>query len=203
MKTQRLAKIKKTYSLDELKNAAKQALSKRDFGRLLFGYHPSVVTLERAYQELSKNEIATEHWFGWYRPRKTYKKRTSDPFVKGSLPIGSGTLRKKILKDKLLLYKCALCNLEPFWNGKTLTLQLDHIDGDKTNNLLSNLRFLCPNCHQQTDTWGPGNHLRKLPSMKELRELFKSGKKYKQIAEMYQVDPSTVAHAFKRGKERE
>ena len=37
-------------------------------------------------------------------------------------------------------------------NGKKITLQLDHIDGDNNNNKLENLRFLCPNCHSQTET---------------------------------------------------
>ena len=32
-------------------------------------------------------------------------------------------------------------------------LQLDHIDGDRSNNELGNLRLLCPNCHALTDTY--------------------------------------------------
>lgn len=34
--------------------------------------------------------------------------------------------------------------------GLPLTLEVDHIDGDFLNNILTNLRFLCPNCHRQT-----------------------------------------------------
>jgi len=48
---------------------------------------------------------------------------------------------------------CVLCGQLPFHNGKQLTLQLDHIDGNSDNNELENLRLLCPNCHTQTDTW--------------------------------------------------
>ena len=44
--------------------------------------------------------------------------------------------------------------LGPIWNGKPLSLQLDHIDGDSDNCVPSNLRLLCPNCHTQTDTYG-------------------------------------------------
>lgn len=49
---------------------------------------------------------------------------------------------------------CTWCGVGNIWNGKPLTLQIDHIDGDRRNWDLSNLRFLCPNCHSQTETFG-------------------------------------------------
>lgn len=65
-------------------------------------------------------------------------------------------LRKFIIKNKLLPYKCAICGTEK-WNGKTLSLELDHINGINNDNRLENLRFLCPNCHSQTTTYGSKN----------------------------------------------
>jgi hypothetical protein len=47
-------------------------------------------------------------------------------------------------------YECALCGCDGTWQGMPLTLEVDHIDGDYRNNLVANLRFLCPNCHRQT-----------------------------------------------------
>jgi len=47
---------------------------------------------------------------------------------------------------------CEECGISE-WNDKPLTLEVDHIDGDGSNNELTNLKILCPNCHSQTPTW--------------------------------------------------
>jgi hypothetical protein len=52
--------------------------------------------------------------------------------------------------------KCSCCNLKE-WNGKPIPLELDHINGDGTDNTLKNTRLLCPNCHAQTDTYKSKN----------------------------------------------
>lgn len=50
-------------------------------------------------------------------------------------------------------YKCVECGIEDVYNNKPLTLQIDHIDGNSRNNKESNIRFICPMCHSQTDTF--------------------------------------------------
>ena len=62
---------------------------------------------------------------------------------------------KKYLKESYG-NKCSECGISNEWNGKLLSLQLDHIDGNSDNNLLDNLRLLCPNCHSQTETYCRG-----------------------------------------------
>lgn len=71
------------------------------------------------------------------------------------------TLIREILKNNILPYECSSCPVKSDWNGITLTLQLDHINGIKNDNRLENLRFLCPNCHSQTETWGYKNRKQK------------------------------------------
>lgn len=81
--------------------------------------------------------------------------------------------RRYIISNELLPYKCAICGLSE-WNGKTLSLELDHINGINNDNRLENLRFLCPNCHSQTTTYGSRNQQRnesKYEITDELREL--------------------------------
>jgi Zn finger protein HypA/HybF involved in hydrogenase expression len=71
---------------------------------------------------------------------------------------------------------CEQCGIGEIYNNKPLTLQIDHIDGNWYNNLEHNLRFLCPNCHSQTSTYGNKKtikekettiHLRKFEISKE------------------------------------
>lgn len=63
------------------------------------------------------------------------------------------TVKHRILSKKLIPYKCEQCGQEPSWNGKELVLVLDHINGISNDNRLENLRFLCPNCNAQQETF--------------------------------------------------
>lgn len=72
-------------------------------------------------------------------------------------------LKAKLLKYKLLENKCAECKIGPEWNGKLLTLQVDHINGCNTDHRIENLRFLCPNCHSQTTTYAGANTTKRIP----------------------------------------
>lgn len=85
-------------------------------------------------------------------------------------------LRRYILNNNLIPYKCAICGID-HWNGKTLSLELDHINGINNDNRLENLRFLCPNCHSQTTTYGSRNQQRnesKYEITEDLRQLVES-----------------------------
>lgn len=60
------------------------------------------------------------------------------------------TMLRRALVEIGVPYACALCGNTGSWLDTPLTLQVDHVDGDLYNNTPQNLRFLCPNCHQQT-----------------------------------------------------
>lgn len=65
-------------------------------------------------------------------------------------------LKIKLIKAGMLKNACSICNTST-WQGKELLCELDHIDGDRTNHRLENLRLLCPNCHSQTSTYRAKN----------------------------------------------
>lgn len=70
--------------------------------------------------------------------------------------IANRHVSSRMLRERLIKYKpyvCSICGIFE-WLGKDITLHVDHENGDRRDNRLENLRFLCPNCHQQTDTWG-------------------------------------------------
>lgn len=73
-----------------------------------------------------------------------------------------GHLKRRLLKEGLLLNQCAGCGTDPIWRDKPLVLQLEHKNGIKTDNRLENLELLCPNCHSQTDTFCGKNTKRKI-----------------------------------------
>jgi len=69
-----------------------------------------------------------------------------------------GTIKLLLQRYKLKDYKCCECGCVNTWNNKPLSLQLDHINGISNDNRLENLRFLCPNCHSQTETYAGKIH---------------------------------------------
>lgn len=80
-------------------------------------------------------------------------KKTADSILIHSEYRMKSRMLKRALLEKEVPYICKNCGLSDEWNNKKLILQIDHIDGNNLNNQIENLRFLCPNCHSQTETY--------------------------------------------------
>jgi len=99
--------------------------------------------------------------FGCYNPnqsgkgihKKAPKKYELENILNGLHPeYQSYKLKNKLIEAGLKENKCECCGITQ-WNGKEIKFELHHIDGNSSNNSLSNLRILCPNCHSQTDNF--------------------------------------------------
>ena len=77
--------------------------------------------------------------------------------VENSTYTSISVLKKRLVKEGYMHYCCACCGNSGIWNDKPISLQLDHINGKCNDHRLENLRFLCPNCHSQTDTYAGKN----------------------------------------------
>jgi 5-methylcytosine-specific restriction endonuclease McrA len=86
-------------------------------------------------------------------PVQSKEKYTIEEIFKKDSPVTQKVMRGYVERHNLLEYKCQNCGCDGHWQGGEISLEIDHIDGDNTNNELSNLRYLCPNCHALTETY--------------------------------------------------
>lgn len=63
-----------------------------------------------------------------------------------------GNIKHRLIHEFGVKPECSRCQRDS-WMDEYLPLELDHIDGDPSNNVIENLRLLCPNCHSLTPTW--------------------------------------------------
>lgn len=153
---------------EELESVAKNSNSIADILRH-YGYGTTGATHQILKKRLIEDNIDIGHIKLGYNSNKGRKFNYAlskeecllaifnDTNIKSS----NGPARGYILRYNLIEYKCQKCKNEGVWENERLALHLDHIDGKRSNNKLENLRFLCPNCHSQTDTFGARNHKQK------------------------------------------
>ena len=114
-------------------------------------------TLKKKIEEF---EVDISHFTGmhWQAspnqvPQQGREKYTlEEVFVKDS-PVTQKVLRGYVERHQVIEYKCVNCGCDGNWQGGVISLEIDHIDGDNSNNELDNLRYLCPNCHALTETY--------------------------------------------------
>lgn len=97
--------------------------------------------------------IASEYGIYNFGGEGAGKKLELQEILEGKHPqYPTSKLSKRLVIEGFKEYRCEKCGISE-WCGDPISLELDHIDGNGKNHLLSNLRLLCPNCHSQTPTF--------------------------------------------------
>ena len=99
---------------------------------------------------------------------KHYEKRVCNRSDKEIFRYGAKIKLDNLKREYIIRYLggksyCEYCGITD-WNGRPLTFQIHHIDGNHQNHILNNIVLLCPNCHSQTDNYS--NRKRKNPACK-------------------------------------
>lgn len=149
----------KIWSLtkEEIQNYCNQCDSFRDLLSIL-GYRNNSGTMFNKIKTRIKTDNIDISHFNKMQGDKCGKIQTSDILVENST-YSRYHLKTRLIKEGLLEYKCTICNNYGVWLENSLKLQLEHKNGNPTDNRIENLEFLCPNCHSQTSTYCGRNKL--------------------------------------------
>lgn len=144
------------YTREILEKAVKESLNITQVLKALGISNYGGGMANHIHSRIKKLEISTSH-FLWNKTNSgsRYKggceKRTAESLLVKRSPNErreSGKRLRRALVESGVAYECSLCKVSD-WQNRSLTLEVDHINGQRTDDRKENLRFLCPNCHSQ------------------------------------------------------
>ncbi len=137
-----------------LADAVSNSASVQDVARILIGKSVGGNQHQHFKRMILKYGINTSHFLGRAHNRGKISNKRKSPGEVFTVGVRQKShLLRRALIESGIQYKCFICLIDK-WLGESISLEIDHISGDSTDNRLENLRFLCPNCHSQTHTFG-------------------------------------------------
>lgn len=148
----------RSWSDDELIAAVKGSKSYRAV-IIQLGLVPAGGNYVQIRQAIERLKIDVGHFTGqgWNEGWKSDYRRERriqelDAVLISGSRVQSHGLKKRLFHAGLKEAKCELCGwCEMSLDGR-IPVELDHINGDRYDNRLENLRILCPNCHSLQPT---------------------------------------------------
>lgn len=111
---------------------------------------------------IKKNNINIEHFNDLLKTSNYIKyDKLEDVLIENSPYTSTYSLKRRLYKEGLKDRKCEKCGQDENWLGKKIALILDHINGDRHDNRLSNLQIVCPNCNAALETHCRGLNVKK------------------------------------------
>ena len=150
-----------------------QAKYKTRSGKLICSKSPNSCSINKAKNSGgTKESAAKKNYKEIYNNLSEYTKEKMK-WNKGNINAdfsynGKGSHKKVLILERG--HQCEKCKLLK-WLEQTITLELEHKDGDNKNNNKENLELLCPNCHSFTDTWR-GRNINRTSDMYKTDEEF-------------------------------
>ena len=148
-------KRKRKWTNTQLIKAVKDSNSIRAV-LIKIGLVPAGGNYQQVKSTISELKIDTSHFtgMGWRKNRKfdfVPQIPMADILVAHS-NFQSFKLKKRLFRDGLKLPKCEMCGWAKTSQDGRIPVELDHINGNRYDNRLENLRILCPNCHSLQPT---------------------------------------------------
>lgn len=146
--------ISKKYTKEELVNAVEKSYSIASVCRELKirpvgGNYKTINSLIKEFS-LDISHFTGKGWnYGQNYIHFGKKYNLSEILIENSPYKSSTKLKVRLIKDGLKLKECEVCKLS-IWMNKEMPLELNHKNGNNTDNRIENLEIICCNCHAQT-----------------------------------------------------
>lgn len=145
---------KNKYTKELLQTAANKSYSIADMCRE-FKLKPVGNNYETIVKKCKEFGVDISHFVGqdWHKSSNTNSNLNKlEDILQENTHFKSSQLKKRLIEAGLKKDECEICGCSNQWQGKPITLELHHINGNHNDNRLENLQILCPNCHSQQES---------------------------------------------------